>query len=216
MNEKFQKTLIITFIIVGLIFTLIGSTFAWLAVGAKTNNTTIRGGTYNFSVNLNVTALKSGGLIPVADNLVVQSLNSTHVCEDTRGYGLCSLYRLRFTNSGSAQTMTGYFKTNSSTYTTSNLKYRLFSLSGSTYTAISDIAVVNHTVNATNNFTLSSNGVTVSLTDGSNSSTTKDVYLVIWVSDPGNNQLADQNKSYNGTLTFTSTYGNSITSSFSA
>ena len=214
MDNKFQKTLIVILMVCGLIFTAIGSTFAWLSVGNVRNNTTIKGSTYNFSVNLDVSTIRSGDLIPVVDNLVVSSLNSTHVCEDTRGYGLCSLYRIRFTNNGSAQTMTGYLKTISSTYTTTNLKYRLFSLSGSTYSAISDIASVNNTANATNNFQLSSANVTVSLADGASSSTTTDVYLVIWVSDPGSNQLADQNKSYSGQLLFSSTSGDTLTSTF--
>lgn len=214
MNEKLQKTFIIALVICGLVFTAIGGTFAYLSVGAATNNTTIGGSTYNFSVSLDATAIKSSELIPVVDNLVPQSLNSTHVCEDTRGYGLCTLYRIRFTNSGLAQTMTGSMKTLSSTYTTSNLKYQLYTLSGSTYTALSDAATINNTTNATNSFQSSGSNITVSLTDGSSSATTKDIYLVIWISDPGSNQLDDQNKSFTGQLSFSSTAGDTITADF--
>ena len=214
MNDRVQKIIIVTLMIGGIVFTIIGSTFAYLTVGNISNNTTISGSTYNFSVNLDATAIRSGNLIPVVDNLVSQSLNSTHVCEDTRGYSLCSLYRVRFTNSGSAQTMSGNMKTISSTYTTNNLKYQLYTLSGSTYTSITDAASVNNTANASNPFQLNSSSITVSLPDGSTNSTTTDIYLVIWVSDPGSNQLDDQNKAFTGQLTFSALTGDTITSTF--
>ncbi len=214
MDDKFQKTFIITLFVASLIFTIIGGTFAYLSVEAANNNTTIGGSTYNFDVNLEATTIRSGNLIPVVDNLVVQSLNSTHVCEDTRGYSLCSLYRLRFTNSGSAQNMVGNMKTVSSTYTTSNLKYRLYTLNGNTYTALSDIGTVNNNTNAINYFESSGSNVTLFLENGSVSVNTVDVYLVIWISDPGSNQINDQNKSYTGQLSFVSAAGNTLTSTF--
>ena len=211
---KINKSLILVLVISAVVFTALGGTFAYLSIGNVRNNTTISGKTYNFSVNLDATAIKSGKLIPVADNLIVSTLNSTHVCEDTRGYGLCTLYRIRFTNSGSAETMTGNLKTLTSTYTTNNLKYQLFTLSGSTYSAISTATAINRTANAINYFKLNSTDVTISLNDGSSSSTTKDIYLAIWISDPGNNQLDDQNKTFTGQLSFTSTHGSTITSNF--
>lgn len=214
MNEKTSKIIIISLFIMGIIFVIVGSTFAYLTVNTVTNNTSIGGSTYNFNVNFDVSAVKSGNLIPVKDNLILESLNSSYVCEDTRGYRLCSLYRIRFTNSGSAQTLTGNLKTVSSTYTTTNLKYQLFTLSGSTYSAISDSASINNTTNSLNQFKLNNSSISISLNDGSASSTIKDVYLVIWVSDPNNNQLADQNKSFTGQLSFVSTSGDTITSSF--
>ncbi len=211
---KINKSLILVLVISAVVFTALGGTFAYLSIGNVSNNTTIGGRTYDFNVNLDATAIKSGKLIPVADNLIVSTLNSSHVCEDTRGYGLCTLYRIRFTNSGSAETMTGNLKTLTSTYTTNNLKYQLFTLSGSTYTAISTATAINRTANAINYFKLNSTDVTVSLSDGSTSSTTKDIYLAIWISDPGNNQLDDQNKTFTGQLSFTSTHGSTITSNF--
>ena len=214
MGDKTRKTFIIILLIFGIVFTLVGTTFAFFGAAINANGNQIGGGTYDFDVAFNVTTEKSGKLIPVADNLILSTLNSTHVCEDVRGYGLCNLYKVRFTNSGSAQSMSGYIKTSSSTYTTSNLKYQLFTLSNSTYTAISDMGVINHTTNANNNFTLSSNNVTVSLADGTSSSTITDIYLAIWISDPGSNQLEDENKTYGGTLTFTSDAGASVTATF--
>lgn len=211
---KINKSLILVLVISAVVFTALGGTFAYLSIGNVSNNTTIGGRTYDFNVNLDATAIKSGKLIPVADNLIVSTLNSSHVCEDTRGYGLCTLYRIRFTNSGSAETMTGNLKTLTSTYTTNNLKYQLFTLSGSTYTAISTATAINRTANAINYFKLNSTDVTVSLSDGSTNSTTKDIYLAIWISDPGNNQLDDQNKTFTGQLSFTSTHGSTITSNF--
>ena len=211
---KTKKAVFILLIVLGLIFTIVGATFAFFAASTNATGNQISGASYTFNVNLDATAIKSGKLIPVADNLIISTLNSSHVCEDTRGYGLCTLYRIRFTNSGSAETMTGNLKTLTSTYTTNNLKYQLFTLSGSTYSAISTATAINRTANAINYFKLNSIDVTISLNDGSSSSTTKDVYLAIWISDPGNNQLDDQNKTFTGQLSFTSTHGSTITSNF--
>jgi len=214
MNDKVNKTIIITLFVLGIVFTAIGSTFAFYVASIGQSGSQISGKTYTFNVSLDVTTIESSKLIPVDDDLIIETLNSSHVCEDTRGYGLCTLHLIRFTNNGTAQTMSGNIKTISSTYATNNLKYQLFTLSGSRYTAISSATSINNTANATNYFKLNDTDVTVSLSDGTNSSTTNDVYLAIWISDPGSNQLADQNKSFTGQVSFSSTHGDTITSSF--
>lgn len=214
MNNKVNKIVIISLFTFGIIFSIIGATFAFFTATVPGSGESIGGGSYIFNVSLDVTTIESGKLIPVDDNLIIETLNSSHVCEDTRGYGLCTLHRIRFTNNGTAQTMSGNIKTISSTYATNNLKYQLFTLSGSRYTAISSATSINNTANATNYFKLNDADVTVSLSDGTNSSTTNDVYLAIWISDPGSNQLADQNKSFTGQVSFSSTHGDTITSSF--
>ncbi len=214
MNKVTNKILIIGAIVLGLIFVVIGATFAYLTSNGANNNTTINGATYKFSVGIDVSPIRNGNLIPVADNLIISTLNSNHVCEDTRGYGLCTIHRVRFTNNGNAQVMTGNLKTVSSTYTTNNLKYQLFTLSGNTYSAITTAAAINNTANALNYLRLNNTDITVSMADGTASSTTVDMYLVLWLSDTGSNQLDDQNKSFSGQLSFVSAYGDTLTSTF--
>ena len=73
MNEKTSKIIIISLFIMGIIFVIVGSTFAYLTVNTVTNTTSIGGSTYNFNVNFDVSAVKSGNLIPVKDNLILES-----------------------------------------------------------------------------------------------------------------------------------------------
>ena len=210
MNDKLKKTYIIALIICAVLVIIAGGTFAYLVIGNLSNTTAINGVTYNFDVALNVETLKSGDLIPVKDNLILSSLNSSHICEDTREYGLCSLYKITLTNNGSEQAMIGNLETINSTYTSNNLKYQLYTLNNNTYTAISDAGIVNNNKNAVNEFKINNNNVEVNI--GSNSS--KDIYLVIWISDPNTNQLEDNDKVYNGIITFASNRGDKVTSGF--
>lgn len=215
MNNNFTKTITVTLLVMGCIFTALGGTFAYFSGQVSSNANDVSGKTYKFDVTLNITSVKSGNLIPVVDDLIDDTLNSTHVCTDTRGYGLCSLYKLTLNNTGEAQTMTGYLTTLSTTYTTNNLKYQLFTKSGNTYTAASDMKSVPIVANATSDFTLSSNNINVSLSNGTTSAYSTDYYLAVWISDPGTNQLVDSNKTYNGKITFVSTRGDSISANFS-
>ena len=215
MNNNFTKTITITLLVMGAIFTAIGSTFAYFSGQVSSNANAISGKTYKFDVKLNITSEKSGNLIPVVDTLITETLNSTHVCTDTRGYGLCSIYKLNLSNTGEAQTMTGYITTLSTTYTSNNLKYQLYTKSGSTYSSASDIKALPIVTNATSDFSLNSNNINVALNDGTSSAYSTDYYLVIWLSDPGTNQQVDSNKTYNGKITFVSTNGDTVSANFS-
>ena len=214
MDDKLNKVIIITLVTCGIIFTIIGATFAYFSARITSNQNDIKGSTYKFDVKLNIDTIKNDKLIPVSDSLIDDTLNSTHICTDQRGYGLCYLYKLTLNNSGAPQTMTGNIKTTNTTYTTNNLKYQLFTLSGSTYTAASDMKSV-PAVNTTSDFTLNSSNISVNLTEGTTTPYTTDYYLVLWLSDPGTNQLEDSNKSYSGTVSFVSTNGNIISVDFS-
>lgn len=212
MSKSNNLVLSITFVLL-LIITVSGSSFAYFSASVSSNQNAITGKSDTFKVDLSVTTIKGGNLIPVKDNLISSTLNSGYICEDARGYSLCNLYRIRLTNMGDAQTLIGYIKTSSSTYETNHLKYQLFTLSNNTYTAVSDMSVVNHTVNAINYFTLGSN-INFSLIDGNTTNQVSDYYLAIWISDPNVNQLEDQDKTYDGIITFISPGGETISTSF--
>ena len=215
MENNSNKVITLTLFIFGIIFMIAGSTFAYFNAGISSNANDLKGSTYNFSVAMNITNVKNDELIPVVDDLIDDTLNSTHICTDVRGYGLCHLYQITLTNNGEAATMTGYLETVSTTYTTSNLKYQLFTYANNTYTAASDMKTVPTTAGGTSNFTLSNTDVSVALNNGTTSSYSTDYYLVIWLSDPGNNQLVDSNKTYNGRVTFVASTGDRISANFS-
>ena len=158
-------------------------------------------------MSLDVTSIRSGDLVPTADNLIATSLAGNYKCVDQRNYGLCSLYKITFANNSSAETMVGYLKTSSTSYTTTNLRYRLYD---ENYNSVSDIGTVGITANTMNYFKSGANNISVTIPANS----TKDYYLVIWLHDIGENQLEDQDKQYTGNISFTSQSGATVSSNF--
>ena len=215
MENNFNKTLSITLFVFGIIFLAIGSTFAYFTASITSNINNLSGGTLDFDASISIETIKNDELIPLDDGLVDDTLNSTHVCTDKRGYGLCSLYHFTLVNNSIPQVMTGYLQTVSTTYTTSNLKYQLFTYSNGTYTAVSDMKTVPITADCTSNFTMNNSNISVTLNDGTTTAYSVDYYLAIWLSDPGSNQLVDSNKTYSGSIVFVSANGNSISANFS-
>ena len=207
MENKYNRLIIILLTVFGIIFTIIGATFAFFGARTNSSGNSIGGTTYTLDMTLDVSAIRSGDLVPTADNLIPTSLAGNYQCEDQRGYGLCSLYRLRFTNSSTAVSLVGYLKTSSATYTTTNLRYRLYD---ENYNSVSDIGTVGITANTMNYFKSGANNISVTIPANG----TKDYYLVIWLHDIGENQLVDQNKQYTGNISFTSQSGATVSSNF--
>ena len=207
MDNKYNKLIIILLFVFGIIFTIIGATFAYFSASTNSGGNSINGTSYTFDMSLDVSSIRSGDLIPTADNLIATSLAGNYKCVDQRNYGLCSLYKITFTNNSSAETMVGYLKTSSTSYTTTNLRYRLYD---ENYNSVSDIGTVGITANTMNYFKSGANNISVTIPANS----TKDYYLVIWLHDIGENQLVDQDKSYTGSITFTSQSGGTVSSNF--
>lgn len=207
------KILIVSILTVLLLGAMIfGATFAYFSATANSVGN-ITGDTYNFDVAIAFNKVKSDGLVPVMDNLILTSLNSTNKCVGTNNDSLCSIYQITLTNNGEQETLTGSIKTGSgTTYTTNHLKYQLYTLSSNTYTAVTDTGNLSKTPGSTNNFMSSSNNFTVEL----NESQSKTYYLVIWLSDIGANQLEDANKKFTGSVEFISENGNQISADFTA
>ena len=199
MNETAKKIILMSFGVIVAVVAISGGTYAYFNASVQANNSVIHQSSYALSASLNVTAVRSGNLVPTADNLIMTSLNGSYPCEDARGYSLCSLYQASMSNTGSALQLNGYIRTNSgTTFTTSDLKYRLLTKSGNTYTAASDIGVINVTANSKNYF--KSSNANIDFTLPANGSL--QYYVVIWLSDDNSNQLDTVNKTYNGTIAF--------------
>ena len=213
MNENFKKGLIISLILFLLLIVIAGSTFAFFNVVASPTGNNIFGNTIDFDASVSITPIRSGNLIPTADNLIMTSLNGSYPCEDSRGYSLCSLYKITLTNSGPGVRLNGYVLTNAGTsFTSSYLKYQLLTKSTS-YASASDINTLNISNNSKNYFKLNNNNINFLLNQNGSS----EYYLVIWLSDPGNvNQLDDVNQTYDGSIVFESSNGGSISANFTA
>lgn len=206
MKEK-QNTYLYIIGIGFLILTTFGGTYAFYT--ATATNSSIAGNIYSSGLNLNMTTTKKAtSLIPLSDTKVERAITQSSPCVDNNNYEVCSLYKLILTNNGTADTFVGSVITSSSTYT-NNLKYQIFTKSGSTYTAVSDQITLSNTVNAENVMKKNSNTISIQL----NNQASITYYLVIWLSDTASNQQSnDANKSYSGSVVFKSIYGEQKTS----
>lgn len=171
-----------------------GASFAYFNASTS-NEGNISGTTINFGVNLNLTTIhQSTNMIPLQDTLVATAISGTNKCIDTKGYEVCSLYKITLTNSGDPFVLNGYLKTSSTTYTTGNLKYQIYDTN---YTAISDVMVPSLTANEKVYFTKDSNMVTTSMNHNDT-----EYYLVMWITETNTLQNADYSKSYTGLVGF--------------
>ena len=183
-----------------------GASFAYFS-SSTSNEGNISGTTVNFDVNLNLTTIhQSTNMIPLQDTLVATAISGVNKCIDTKGYEVCSLYKITLTNSGDTFVLNGYLKTSSTTYTTGNLKYQIYDTN---YTAISDVMTPSLTANEKVYFTKDSNMVTTSMNHNDT-----EYYLVMWITETNTLQNADYSKSYTGLVGFETLSGERIEATF--
>ena len=212
MKGNLKSIFVLSFALVVSVIAISGGTYAYFAASATPNNIVIHDTSYVMDSTLSVTAVRSGNLIPTADNLIMTSLNGSYPCEDQRGYSLCSLYHVTLDNNATAMQLNAYIKTNSgTTFTANHLKYQLLSYENNTYSSASDVKTISVTNNSKNYFTSSNTNINFTLaTNGY-----LDYYLVIWLSNLNSNQLEDVDKVYKGLFVFESVNGGSVTADFS-
>lgn len=203
-NKLLISVLTAIFII---IVTTYGTTFAYFSSTANAGN--IGGETYNFDIDLTSTPeYEATMLVPIKDNMINQAINKTNnKCIDNKGYEVCSLYKLTLTNHGNAELLNGYIETTSTTYTTTNLKYQLFS---DNYTALSTSESL-AAIGKKSYFKDTANNYVHTEID----TTPINYYLVIWLSETNESQNEDMNKDFSGNIVFESINGNQISASFS-
>ena len=209
--KKLSNNFIIIFIaILGLIFSIIGATFAYFNIDVN-NNTVIGGSTHNFDISLTLTSLKVGNLVPLRSSLIDQTMNSNNKCIDLNNNDICSYYQVTLTNNGSAETLSGYIKTETSNnpYTTDHLHFKLYN---SSYIAVSGESIISPTVDSKNYLKTTTGDTNLNISVPNGSST---YYLAVWLNDSDNaNQLEDVNKRFVGSLEFVSTNGENVLAQF--
>lgn len=135
-------------------------------------------------------------LVPLNDSLVETAISkSSDKCRDKSGYQVCSLYKITLTNTDDSENLYGYIRTNTSTYTTDNLKYQVFD---SSYNALTDVMTLSRTANDTVYFQKSTANFSVTSTG------TTTYYLAIWLHDTGEEQSDDYSKNFSGYIGFES------------
>lgn len=212
--EKNKLTIMfVMLLVVGLISTAGGATYAYFAGTTTTNESDMTGKTYELNAGIKIENRASGKLIPMQDALISNALASQNICTDSRGYYACNLFKITLENEGISQSFNGFIVTNSGTTLASNdLKYQLYTLSNGTYTAVSDVKAITNGVE--NYFTLSNSNITFNLPDGRTSKYSTDYYLAVWLSDTNEDQPLVQDKKMDATVKFVSTLGDQIAASF--
>lgn len=144
---------------------------------------------------LNLTTTKSStNLVPLQDSKIKTAITkSSNKCIDKNNYEVCSLYTITLTNTNASENLYGYVKTNTTTYTTTNLKYQIFD---SSYNAITDVMTISKTANDLVYFKKGTTQVSITSTG------TKTYYLAIWLSDTNSDQSSDYSKTFNGAIGF--------------
>lgn len=144
---------------------------------------------------LNLTTTKSStNLVPLQDSKIKTAITkSSNKCIDKNNYEVCSLYTITLTNTNTSENLYGYIKTNTTTYTTTNLKYQIFD---SSYNAITDVMTISMTANDLVYFKKGTTQVSITSTG------TKTYYLAIWLSDTNSDQSTDYSKTFNGAIGF--------------
>ena len=144
---------------------------------------------------LNLTTTKSStNLVPLQDSKIKTAITkSSNKCIDKNNYEVCSLYTITLTNTNASENLYGYVKTNTTTYTTTNLKYQIFD---SSYNAITDVMTISKTANDLVYFKKGTTKVSITSTG------TKKYYLAIWLSDTNSDQSSDYSKTFNGAIGF--------------
>lgn len=198
----------VCFVLAIIIIITTGTSFAYFSSSAGSNNS-ITGKTMNFDVDLKLdTVYNATQLVPLSDDLVDATIKKTsNKCIDSKGYQVCSLFKLTLTNNGDAQILNGYVSTDTTTYTTDNLKYQVFN---SSYIPVSDVMTVSRTITNKVYFKKSSNMVSTTINN-----TNVIYYLVIWLTETNGLQDDDYAKAFSGKVGFESVSGGNVSVKFS-
>lgn len=216
MNSSKGKTLIISIIVVvAIILVVLGATYAYL-VSSANNSSNIVGTTYVSDFGIEVYEVqKSTSLIPLSDDLVTTSVSKTNdKCLDNDGQEICSLYRLDVINNGNAINLQGFIRTSTSTYTSNNLKYMVYSENSGVFTPVTDILTLTHNSGDTVYFKKNNMNFSTSLLDGTSSPQIITYYIAFWISEINGEQNEDQDKTFDCKIGFESVYGDKLTSTF--
>ncbi len=196
MKKKEKRKLVYSLIIVTMLIVTISSTVAYFLSEASNNNV-ISGtrGTPSFTVN--VTPMTTGsGLIPMKDELLTTGLtgHNNNACVDMNGNTVCQIYKITVANTGDVNLFLNGEVEITPEAGLVNLKWGELTstqkeLEGETK-AISDKSLVTN--------------------DSIEVGGSKEYYITIFLVDTNGNQDSEQQKSFNGTVTFYAVSGDNI------
>ena len=186
-------------------------TYAFFNATATPNNS-VSGVSADISFSVNASVVyKATNLIPVTEANMDSTVNkASNNCRDNDNRDVCSLYKINIVNSGEASALNGYVITSSSTYTTNNLKYKVYTKSGNVYTAVTDAMILSH--NSGDSVYFKSNNVNLTTNIAINE--TKTYYIAFWINEVNGVQNADQEQNYSCKIGFEGLNGSSLSIPF--
>ena len=190
MEKKLNKILVSVLAVILITTLTVGVTYAYL-VAHDSQNITVKSASGINSVLTLTTVKETSNMVPIMDNKIVTAIKNN--CVDKNNYDVCSLYSVKLTNTSSVESLYGYVRTVSSSYTTTNLRYQIFD---SSYNAVTDIMTISNSSDSFVYFEKSSSKLTIT------SNGTKNYYFVIWLTDTGAEQSSDYSKVFNGAIGF--------------
>ena len=190
MEKKLNKILVSVLAVILITTLTVGVTYAYL-VAHDSQNITVKSAS-GINIVLTLTTVKeTSNMVPIMDNKIVTAIKNN--CVDKNNYDVCSLYSVKLINTSSAESLYGYVRTVSSSYTTTNLRYQIFD---SSYNAVTDVMTISNSSDSFVYFEKSSSKLTIT------SNGTKNYYFVIWLTDTGAEQSSDYSKVFNGAIGF--------------
>lgn len=190
MEKKLNKILVSVLAVILITTLTVGVTYAYL-VAQDSQNITVKSASGINSVLTLTTVKETSNMVPIMDNKIVTAIKNN--CVDKNNYDVCSLYSVKLTNTSSTESLYGYVRTVSSSYTTTNLRYQIFD---SSYNAVTDIMTISNSSDSFVYFEKSSSKLTIT------SNGTNNYYFVIWLTDTGAEQSSDYSKVFNGAIGF--------------
>ena len=188
MEKKLNKILVSVLAVILITTLTVGVTYAYL-VAHDSQNITVKSASGINSVLTLTTVKETSNMVPIMDNKIVTAIKNN--CVDKNNYDVCSLYNVKLTNTSSVESLYGYVRTVSSSYTTTNLRYQIFD---SSYNAVTDVMTISNSSGGFVYFEKSSGKLTIT------SNGTNNYYFVIWLTDTGAEQSSDYSKVFNGAI----------------
>ena len=212
MNKR--KSIIYSIIIVLiLLVVVIYTSYAFFAATVSNGGEQVTGSTNDLSFSVNATVIhKATKLIPVSESAVNTAVNKvSNNCIDTENKDVCSMYEVSVQNTGTNISLYGFVRTNTSTYITNNLKFKVYTRSNNTYTAITDATSVSNNSGDSVYFKVNNVNYTTNLTTNQ----TQTYYVVFWINEINDSQNDDQDKDYSCKFGFEGTDGAQLSVLFS-
>ena len=223
---EISKIQVTVTIVLFLMFSVTGATFAYFAVSAEDTNTiTGDAATVNLTLDVNrvfptSTSANTGVMVP---QLSVSGSNSSPLsnalksgCVDGNGHVVCKVYKIDIANIGGSavQVVDGFISFYGNTSLTTDVGVTMPSLRWKLIDSVNvttpGSSVLGTDVDKAANF--NDNVFADDITLGTNDSET--YYIIIWVNETNSDQPTDEGKSFYAKIEFNSFNGTGVTSTF--